>query len=71
MPVQQDSVGDAFPPHCAVLEVRVGESKQMYDALDPAPFRERNLDPKAEEYIVDNDKTAAFDVAAPSPTRLP
>ncbi len=53
MPTQQDSLGDAFPPHCAVLEVRVGELKQMLDAMDPAPFRERDLDPKAEEYIVD------------------
>jgi hypothetical protein len=52
MPVQDDSVGDRFPPHCAVLDVRVGELTQMFDAMDPAPFRARDLDPKAEEYIV-------------------
>jgi len=52
MPVQDDSVGDSFPPHCAVLDVRVGALTQMYDAMDPAPFRVRDLDPKAEEYIV-------------------
>jgi hypothetical protein len=53
MPVQDDSVGDPFPPRCAVLDVRVGELIQMFDAMDPAPFRARDLDPKAEEYIVD------------------
>jgi hypothetical protein len=47
------SVGDVFPADCAVLEVRVGELKQLFDAMDPAPFRERDLDAKAEEYIVE------------------
>jgi hypothetical protein len=51
-PAGQASVGDSFPPDCAILEVHVGEMKQMFDAMDPAPFRERDLDPKAEEYIV-------------------
>jgi len=36
-----------------VLELQVGQMMQLFDALDPAPFRERDLDPKAEEYIVD------------------
>jgi hypothetical protein len=35
----------------AVLELHVGERKQLFDAMDPAPFRERDLDPNAEEYI--------------------
>jgi hypothetical protein len=26
--------------------------KQFFDAKDPSPFRERDLDPKAEEFIV-------------------
>ncbi len=50
---QQDSLDDVFPLGCAVLEVRLGELRQMFDAMDPAPFRERDLDPKAEVYIVD------------------
>ncbi len=53
MPAQQEIVGDEFPDNCAVLEIRVGELRQLFDAMDPAPFRERDLDPKAEEYIVD------------------
>lgn len=34
------------------LEVRVGEVNELFNAIDPAPFRERDLDPKAEEFIV-------------------
>lgn len=37
----------------AVLELHVGEMNQLFNAMDPAPFRERDLDPNAEEYIVD------------------
>jgi hypothetical protein len=44
--------GDPIPPKCAVIEVHVGELKQLFDAIDPSPFRERDLDPKAEEFIV-------------------
>ena len=44
--------GDSIPPKCAVIEVHVGELKQLFDAIDPSPFRDRDLDPKAEEFIV-------------------
>jgi hypothetical protein len=37
----------------AELELHVGEMRQLFNAMDPAPFRERDLDPNAEEYIVD------------------
>lgn len=30
----------------------MGELKQLFNAIDPAPFRDRDLDPKAEEFIV-------------------
>ena len=36
------------------LPVYVGELRQLFDSLDPAPFRERDLDPKAAEYIIDS-----------------
>ena len=48
----KDSAGDPIPPKCAIIEVHVGELKQLFDAIDPSPFRERDLDPKAEEFIV-------------------
>ena len=43
----------AFPPGCALIEIHLGELKQLFNSLDPTPFRERDLDPKAEEFIVD------------------
>jgi hypothetical protein len=53
---------DAVPPRAgdaaadagtAVLELRIGELRQLFNAMDPAPFRERDLDPNAETYIVE------------------
>jgi hypothetical protein len=40
----------AAPP--AQIEIRVDDVSQLFDNLDPFPFRERDLDPAAEEYIV-------------------
>jgi hypothetical protein len=37
----------------AVLELHLGEVRQLFNSMDPAPFRERDLDPKASDYIVD------------------
>jgi hypothetical protein len=50
--IDKPSAGDAIPPKCAVIEVHIGELKQLFDAIDPSPFRDRDLDPKAEEFIV-------------------
>jgi len=49
---QQQSAGDPIPPNCEVIEVHVGELKQLFNAIDPSPFREKDLDPKAEDFIV-------------------
>jgi hypothetical protein len=38
----------------AVIEVRLGELKQLFNAMDPAPFWERDLDPNAADYIVES-----------------
>jgi hypothetical protein len=46
------SAGDPIPAQCSVIEVHVVELKQLFDAIDPSPFRDRDLDPKAEEFIV-------------------
>ena len=40
-----------LPPGCALIEVHVADLKQLFHSLDPTPFRERDLDPKAEEFI--------------------
>jgi hypothetical protein len=49
---QPRSAGDPIPPNCQVIEVHVAELRQLFNAIDPSPFRERDLDPNAEEFIV-------------------
>lgn len=34
------------------LDLHVGNIEQLFNSIDPAPFRERDLDPQAEEFIV-------------------
>jgi phosphoglycolate phosphatase-like HAD superfamily hydrolase len=34
------------------IELRIEEISQLFDSLDPFPFRERDLDKEAEEFIV-------------------
>jgi hypothetical protein len=46
-------VQDEHPPGAHVLDLHLGELKSVFHALDPAPFRERDLDPRAHEYIVE------------------
>jgi hypothetical protein len=46
------SAGDPIPPKCPVIEVHVSELRQLFNAIDPSPFRDKDLDPKAEEFIV-------------------
>jgi hypothetical protein len=35
------------------LNLYLAETRQLFDSMDPAPFRERDLDPKAEAYVLD------------------
>jgi hypothetical protein len=51
-PKDKPSAGDLIPPKCSIIEIHVSELKQLFDAIDPSPFRDRDLDPKAEEFIV-------------------
>jgi len=50
--VEHHSAGDAIPTDCQLIEVRVAELKQLFNAMDPSPFREKDLDPNAEQFIV-------------------
>jgi hypothetical protein len=47
------AAGDPIPANCELIEVHVSELKQLFNAIDPSPFRERDLDPNAEEFITD------------------
>ena len=53
------SAGDSLPPNCELIEVHVSELMQLFNAIDPSPFRERDLDPDAEEFITDWAKEAS------------
>lgn len=48
----QRSTGDAIAPDSQVIEVRVGALTQLFNAMDASPFRDQDLDPAAEEFIV-------------------
>ena len=49
-----DSVnGTADTVPRAWLELRIAEMRQIFNAMDPAPFHERDLDPNAVAYILD------------------
>ena len=48
------AVAVAPPAHDRTrLELHLGEVRQLFNSMDPAPFRERDLDPRASDYIVD------------------
>ena len=46
------AAADSFPPSHEVIELRIGELRQLFNAIDPSPFRERDLDQNAEAFIV-------------------
>jgi len=35
-----------------LIEIHVAELRQLFNSIDPSPFEEKDLDPKAEEFIV-------------------
>jgi hypothetical protein len=53
VPTERAFAGDPIPERCHIIEVRVAELRQLFNAIDPSPFHERDLDPRAEEFIVD------------------
>ena len=52
MAAQPTSAGDPVPSNSKVIEIRVGELNQLFNAIDPSPFYDKDLDPNAEEFIV-------------------
>jgi hypothetical protein len=48
----EHAAGDVLPDTCVRIEVYVGDLRQLFNAIDPSPFREKDLDPKAEDFIV-------------------
>ena len=55
------SVGDEIPVGCELIEVHVTELRLLFNPIDPSPPRERDLDPKADEFIVSWARAAGGD----------
>ena len=70
MNAQQTSPTAWASPQRETLDVHVAESKQLFNAMDAAPFRERDLDPRAEEFIVEWARELRTE-GAPWPDRPP
>ena len=41
-----------MPSEPSTIQVRIRELRQLFNSIDPSPFRERDLDPDCEEFIV-------------------
>ena len=41
-----------MPPEAPAIQIRVKDATQLFNTLDPFPFRDRDLDSEAEEFIV-------------------
>src|SRR3954453_6395941 len=52
MSQDEQSSGDPIPSNSVRIEVHVAELKQLFNAMDPSPFRERDLDPNADAFII-------------------
>jgi len=52
-----DAASEAAPQagggRVARLDIHVSEIRQFFNSMDAAPFRERDLDPNAEQFIVE------------------
>ena len=51
--VETSAAGDEIPADCTIIEVQVAEWRHLFNAIDPAPFRDRDLEPKIEEFIIE------------------
>lgn len=52
MPNEAQYVGDPLPANCELIEVHVAELQQLFNAIDPSPFREKDLSANVEAFIM-------------------
>jgi hypothetical protein len=50
---------DNIPATATKIEINLSRLPQLFNSLDPSPFRERDLDPDAEDYIVGSAEEAS------------
>ena len=70
MPELKTSAGDPLPPHCRPIEVHVAKLKQLFNAIDPSPFRERDLDPNAHDWWPIRQEAQLYDRLSAMPVRI-
>jgi len=66
MAVHETGVRYASENGVALIEIRLSSVQQLFNSLDPAPFRDKDLDADAEEYIVG----AVDDFAMSAPLKI-
>src|SRR5262245_50133427 len=52
----------ANPASSGTIEVRLRESGQLFNTMDPAPFHDKDLDADAEEYVLGSARELPRDV---------
>jgi hypothetical protein len=52
LPGEVQGAPDSLAPGSEIIEVHVSDLAQLFDAMDPSPFGARDLDPRAEDFIV-------------------
>jgi len=55
------TVGDEIPEARELIEVHVTELRLLFNPIDPSPLHEKDLEPKAEEFIVSWARSARRD----------
>ena len=61
--VTESASSETFPAGARIVEVHVGELRQLFNSMDPTPFTGRDLDPDAEEFIVGTARELPRDAA--------
>src|SRR5687767_3786709 len=57
------ATGETIPPGSELIEIHLAELNFLFNAMDHSPLPERDLDPKAEEFIVSSAREARGDDA--------
>ena len=52
-PLAAKPAANAAATQRAVLDLYLDDTRQLFNSMDPAPFRQRDLDPTAAQYILD------------------
>ncbi len=50
---EEQTAGEPIPADAVRIEVRVAEMRQLFNAIDPSPFREKDLEHGTEAFIVE------------------